>query len=778
MGEVYRAHDTRLGRDVAIKVLPASFSSDRDRLRRFENEARATSALNHPNLLTLHDIGAHDGAPYIVSELLEGQTLRERLALGALPPRKAVDYGTQIAKGLGAAHEKGIVHRDLKPENIFVTDDGRVKILDFGLAKSQPEDTSELPTRTHGTEAGVILGTVGYMSPEQVQGQLVDHRSDIFAFGAVLHEMLTGARAFHGTSAIETMHAILKEDPPEPSRISREVTPGLDRIVRRCLEKRAAERFQSARDLGFALGETTVDAPLPTNANVTASVSGRRSRPLRWVWAGIAGLALVAGIVALIGAWNPGDGRDPLLPSTSSVRIQSLAVLPFLNFSRDPEQEYFVDGMTVALITSLTSLHSLPVRSPNSAMSFKGTRKTLPQIARELNVDGFLQGSVERMGDRVRISVQLIEAATDTTVWAESYVRDLRDIFALQSEIAQMVASKVHAAVTPDERGRFARTRPVDPAVYELYLRGQFHARKATGPEIEQGIKYFEQAIEKDPNYAPAYSGLAGAYYLLSDAYKPPREVMPKAKKAALKALELDQNLADAHTALAAVHIFLEFDWAAAESELKRAIELNPGDALAHNYYGTLLTVALNRDDEGVDHSRIATELDPLSAQVRGDVGWINFMRRKYEASIAENLKAIEIEPRYGIAHGDLGYAYLAVGRKTEALAAAEEGPKVDASPLVLALSGGVYALAGEKQRARAVLSDVIATSKNRHVCAYEVAIIHIGLGDKDEAFRWLNKGFDNRSACMPFTKIDPRLDPLRSDPRYDDLIRRIGFPQ
>ena len=777
MGEVYRARDTRLGRDVAVKVLPASFSRDRDRLRRFENEARAASALNHPNLLTLHDIGEHDGAPYIVSELLEGQTLRERLALGALSPRKAVDYGTQIAQGLGTAHEKGIVHRDLKPENIFITADGRVKILDFGLAKllpeDQPESASELPTDMASTESGMILGTVGYMSPEQVQGQPVDHRSDIFAFGAVLHEMLTGARAFHRDSSIETMHAILKEDPPEPSRISPEVTPGLDRIVRRCLEKSASERFQSARDLGFALGET-VDAPVPPISNVTAQVIGSRAWPLRLVWASVAGFAVVAAIVA----WNPGGVRDRLWPGPPGVRIQSLAVLPFDSFSRDPDQEYFADGITEALITSITQIHSLSVRSRTSAMSFKGTRKTLPEIARELVVDGVLQGSVERMGDRVKISVSLIEAATDRNVWTDSYVRDLRDIFALQNDIAQTVASKVRAAVTPDEQGRFAKTRPVDPAVYELYLRGQFHARKATGPEIEQGIKYFDQAIVKDPSYAPAYSGLAGAYYLLSDTYKPPLEVMPKAKAAALKALELDPNLADAHTALGAVSLFLDFDWTAAEHELTRAIELNPGDALAHNYYGTLLTAVLGRDEEGVDHSRKAIELDPLSAQVRGDVAWINFMRRKYDAAIAENLKAIEIEPAYGLAHGDLAFSYVAVGRKADALAAAEKGPKADNSPLVLALAGGVYAAVGQMQRARAVLSDVIEISKQRHVCAYEVAIIYIGLGEKDEAFRWLDKGFDNRSACMPFLRIDPRLDPLRSDKRYADLVRRIGFPQ
>ncbi|MDQ2911850.1 MAG: serine/threonine-protein kinase, partial [Chloroflexota bacterium] len=407
MGEVYRARDPRLGREVAIKVLPVAFSADADRLRRFEKEARAASALDHPNILVIHDIGRHESAPYVVSELLEGETLRERLVGTALPARKAIDYGIQIAEGLAAAHEKGIVHRDLKPENLFVMKDGRVKILDFGLAKLTRLEVAsgpltEAPTVTAGTEPGVILGTVGYMSPEQVRGQPADHRSDIFSFGSILYEMLTGRRAFRGDSAIEAMNAILKEEPPELSRPSQDVSPSLQRIVRRCLEKSLEERFQSARDLAFALRETASGS---AGAQTAAALPASPSRPILWYTS--LGIAVVVLLVVLI-AINAGGLRERLRGRATGPRIQSLAVLPLENFSRDPEQDYFADGMTDALITDLAQIGALRVISRTSVMRYKGTKKSLREIGRELNVEGLVEGSVVRAGDRVRITAQLI----------------------------------------------------------------------------------------------------------------------------------------------------------------------------------------------------------------------------------------------------------------------------------------------------------------------------------------------------------------------------------
>jgi len=442
MGEVYRAQDIRLGREVAVKVLPAAFSADPDRLRRFEQEARAASALNHPNILTIHDIGTHGGAPHVVSELLEGNTLRERLDGSALPVRKATDYAIQIANGLAAAHEKGIVHRDLKPENLFVTKDGRVKILDFGLAKlTRPEAASgpqtQVPTVTAGTEPGVVMGTVGYMSPEQVRGHPADQRSDIFSFGAILYEMVTGRRAFQRDTAAETMTAILKEEPSGLSEVSARVAPALERIVQHCLEKAPEERFQSARDLAFALRDALSESA--TSKALPAAPRFRFRLGVPFVLAA----SLLAAVVLWLLWRDVGGFRGRSLSQAGAPQIQSLAVLPFQNLSRDPEQEYFADGMTEALIADLAKIRALRVISRTSAMQYKDVKKPLPQIARELNVEAVVEGSVLRSGDRVRITAQLIHAPTDRHLWADSYERDLKDVLALQSEVARAIAQEI-----------------------------------------------------------------------------------------------------------------------------------------------------------------------------------------------------------------------------------------------------------------------------------------------------------------------------------------------
>ncbi|HTO77047.1 MAG TPA: protein kinase [Thermoanaerobaculia bacterium] len=771
MGEVYRGRDTRLGREVAIKVLPDSFSRDPDRLRRFEQEARAVSALNHPNILTLHDVGESGGAPYVVAELLEGETLRQRLLAGPLGSRKAIEYGVQVAHGLAAAHEKGIAHRDLKPENIFVTADGRVKILDFGLAKLAEIEGAEAPltnapTSDGGTQPGVVMGSVGYMAPEQVRGRPADHRSDLFAFGAVLYEMLTGDRPFHGGSAVETLNSILKDDPPEPSRARSDVSPALDRVVRRCLEKNPAERFQSARDLGFALTEASgvMTAPRP-------AVPGRR----RGKTAAIIG-ALAALVLAALYAANVGGVRKRASGATPAHGIRSLAVLPLENFSRDPEQEYFADGMTEELITDLAQISSLRVISRTSVMGYKDTKKPLPQIGRELGVDGILEGSVQRAGNQVRITAQLIEAATDRHLWAKSYERTLAEVLSLQSEVAQSVAREVQAALTPQEQARLEGKRLVDPEVYELYLKGRERVSMGVEKDLKEAIALFQQAIARDPKDARSWAGVADSWALLSDFYMPPREAMPKAREAAETALRLDDSLADAHTSLGLVLMFYDWKWADAEREFRLARERNPGYAAAHDGYATLLA-ALGRNVEWPPESLQARALDPLSPMLQQDAGWDFILSRQPGEAVPVLRRAIELEPGYGIAHAILAIAYAQLGQRAEALAAAHKASEVDDSPLTLATAGGAIALAGDSAGARAVLARLENASQTRYVCPYEVGMIHLILGEKDEAFRLFEKAYEVRSACMPFLKFDPRLDPIRPDPRYKELLARLAFP-
>jgi len=768
MGEVYRARDTRLGREVAIKVLPASFSKDGDRLRRFEQEARAASALNHPNILTIHDFGSEAGAPYVVTELLEGETLRERLARGAIPSRKAVELGVQIANGLAAAHEKGIVHRDLKPENLFVTADGRVKILDFGLAKLTRPDlasgATSAPTQ-EGTEPGVVMGTVGYMSPEQVRGQAADPRSDIFSFGAILYEMLTGRRAFRGSTAVETMNAILKEDPEDLSETARGVPLSLERVIRRCLEKSPAERFQSARDLGFTLVEASGSA-----AVAAARPYAGRSRPL--LIAASAAVVVVAALLSL----NVGGLREKLRLGSPPAAIRSLAVLPLQNLSRDPDQEYFADGMTEELITNLAQIRSLRVISRTSVMAYKTATKPLPQIGKELDVDALVEGSVAKSGNRVRVTAQLVHAATDRHLWAKSYERDLKDALSLQGEIARAVAEEIRTALTPEETARLVRARPVDPELHEIVLRGRFHLNKGTEKDVEKAIQLFEGAIGKDPSLALAWAGMADSYVWLSDIYRAPAEVLPKAKAAAEKALALDDGLAEAHSSLGLVHLLWDWDWSGSEREFRRAIELKPSFADAHHGYGLLLT-GIRRREESIAQARLAQRLDPFAPMIAFDSGWANFMARRFDQAIVEFRKGIDFEPNFGWAWGGVAISEVQRGRFAEATAAGTQGTRVDDSPLLLAIVGGVYAAAGEKEKAHRVIGDLAEISKHRYVCPYEIAVIHVNLGQIDQAFEALEKGFRDRSSCMPYLAVDPRFDSLHSDPRYMDLVRRIGLP-
>jgi len=782
MGEVYRARDSRLDRDVAVKVLPDRLSQDPSALARFEREAKAVAALSHPNILAIHDFGHDRGISFAAMELLDGETLRERLNVGSLSPRKAIDYALQIARGLGAAHRKGIVHRDLKPENLIVTKDGRVKILDFGLAKLFPpvsgtESGTASPTQTAGTEPGVVMGTVGYMSPEQVRGQPSDQRTDIFSFGAILYEMLTGQRAFRGGSAVETMNAILKDEPPDAGMLHPEVTQSLDRIVRRCLEKSPAERFESARDLAFALSE--VASASPTFETARRRPAGRRSRLIRLAAIGSAVLVLLAVLFAV----DAGRVRERLFGRAAlSGRIQSLAVLPLTSFSSDPEQQFFADSMTDAIITDLARIGALRVVSRTSVMRYKRTQKSIPEIAKELGVDAVVEGSVERAGDRVRITAQLIRAATDQHLWAENYERELKDVLVLQDQVARSIAREIRVKLTPADQARLQSPKTVDPASYELYLKGRYFWGKRTPESIQKAIELFEQAIAADPTNALAYSGLADCYMSSGFSFDfgslPPKEAIPKAKAAAAKAIEIDDSLAEVHNTLAFAKLNYDWDFSGSEGEFKRALELNPGYANAHHWYAHYL-IAVGRPDESLAESKRALELDPVSPIMGVHLGWLYYYLRQYDRAIDQLNKTLELDPNYGLAHWYIGFAREQQGRYSEAVDAIQRAENLLKGNLIVeADRAHALALSGRRAETEEALRNLLAKSPVRYVNPVEIALVHIALGHNEEAFQWLDRGYEERSDLLVYLKVDPRFDPIRSDTRFAALVRRVGLPQ
>ena len=770
MGVVYRAHDEVLRRDVAVKVLPPSIATDPDRLRRFEQEARAAGALNHPNILAIYDFGAHEGSAYVVTELLEGRTLREQMEGRALPVRKAVEYGVQIARGLSAAHEKGIVHRDVKPENLFVTNDGRVKILDFGIAKlmrpaGDVEDRAQTSTSAQ-TGAGVVLGTTGYMSPEQVRGEVVDHRSDLFALGTVLYEMLSGRRPFPGATPADTMSAILTQDPPSLSTLRGEISPDLDRAVRRCLEKNARERSQSAWDLASEL-ERLAGAESP---------AARRRLP-RWL-APAAVVLGVAGLLGLAALVDLGGWRSRFLAGGHASIIRSLAVLPLQNLSADPEQEYFVDGLTEELTTTLAQVGALKIISRTSSMRYKGTKKTLPEIGRELGVDAVIEGSVLRAGKRVRVTAQLIRAATDEHLWAQSYDRDLQDVLALQSGVAHLIAGEVAKLVSPRGATGLVADRVVDPAAHEDYLMGRFFWNTRTPEGLAKAIGYFQRSVGRDSTYAPAYSAIADYYNVLPFYTRiSPREAFPKAKAAALRALALDESLGAAHAALAFETAYYEWDWAGAEREFKRALELTPSDGKAHHSYSRYL-VSTGRSDEGMRELKRAQELDPLSIGLKANEGMALFFDGKYDEAIAQLRKVVELDPEHPVAHWGLGLALEQKGMYSDAVAEIQKAndPK-EPDPNFMASLGHVYAAQGKRDAARRLLDQLQDEAKKSYVSSYHAAVLYAGLGEKDMAFEKLNEAAEERSTLLVYLRKDPRLEALRSDPRFQALLNRVGLP-
>lgn len=730
MGEVYRGRDPRLGRDIAIKVLARDSVHDSEATARLEREARAIAALSHPNIVAVHDVGRENATFYLVTELLEGRTLRELMQESRITWRRAAEIAVEVAEGLAAAHAKSIVHRDLKPENIFVTAEGRVKILDFGLAQTDPmlsqRDETNIPTtKWFQTKPGTVIGTLGYMSPEQLRGEPVDPSADLFSLGCILYEMVTSKKAFHRESGAATIAAILKDDLPR-EELSTAVPPDFQRIIEGCVEKSPATRFQSARDLALtlrAIGSSNTIA----NDDLIRRITKRRT----------------------------------------SKAIDSIAVLPLTNAANDPGTEYLSDGITEGIINKLSQLPKLKVMARSTVFRYKNRHVDAQSVGRELRVRAVLSGVVKHVGERLQIGVELVDSVDGAQLWGETYVRELADLVQLQEEMSREIADKLRLKLTGAEKKKLRKRTTESGEAYQLYLKGRYHWNKRTEESLRRGIQYFREAIESDPSFASAYAGLADSFITLATNIPlPPREAMPKAKAAAMRAIEIDDGLAEAWASLGAVRWWFEWDWDGAEEAYRRAIELNPNYALAHDGYAMLLATR-GRSPEAIEQIAKASDLDPLSLIIAVHAGWPFYFARDFESAIRRFRKALELDEKFIPAHGWLGMALGQQRRYDEAVDAFNRALEVDRIPILTAMLAHTHAIAGHGDEARALLADLTELAKTRYISPYDIAVIHAGLGETSAALAQLRLAQEDRSAWMVFLDADPRLDVLRDEPEF-----------